>query len=137
MVAVLARYASRFSVRALDLTVDSSMLWVGGGLALWPRRCWRLFRACRSGEARRDSAWRAERAESPAGRTALRVFAVIQIAASFVLLAAAGGAMKTLLSLELAQSGFDTHHVLAVNVPVMAYGKRPTRSWISTRKRRA
>src|SRR3989454_5727614 len=31
MVAVLARYASRFSVRALDLTVDSSMLWVGAG----------------------------------------------------------------------------------------------------------
>src|SRR5215469_13455612 len=28
MVAILARYASRFSVRALDLTVDSSMLWV-------------------------------------------------------------------------------------------------------------
>src|SRR6201999_2548124 len=34
MVAVLARYASRFSVRALDLTVDSSMLWVGAGLAV-------------------------------------------------------------------------------------------------------
>ena len=34
MVAVLARYASRFSVRALDLTVDSSLLWVGTGLAL-------------------------------------------------------------------------------------------------------
>src|ERR1039457_2966828 len=33
LVAVLARYASRFSVRALDLTVDSSMLWVGVGLA--------------------------------------------------------------------------------------------------------
>ena len=31
MVAVLARYASRYSVRALDLTVDSSMLWVGAG----------------------------------------------------------------------------------------------------------
>src|SRR6202451_4399785 len=29
MVAILARYASRFSVRALDLSVDSSMLWVG------------------------------------------------------------------------------------------------------------
>ena len=27
-------YASRFSVRALDLTVDSSMLWVGAGLAI-------------------------------------------------------------------------------------------------------
>ena len=29
MVAILARYAARFSVRALDLTVDSSLLWVG------------------------------------------------------------------------------------------------------------
>src|SRR5271167_3721001 len=34
MVAILARYASRFSIRALDLTVDSSMLWVGAGLAM-------------------------------------------------------------------------------------------------------
>ena len=34
MVALLARYASRFSLRALDLTVDSSLLWVGMGLAL-------------------------------------------------------------------------------------------------------
>ena len=32
MVEVLARYASRFSVRALDLTVDSSLLWVGAAL---------------------------------------------------------------------------------------------------------
>src|SRR6266567_3636012 len=28
MVAVLARYAARFSVRALDVTVDASLLWV-------------------------------------------------------------------------------------------------------------
>ena len=34
MVAILARYAARFSVRALDLTVDSSMLWVGASLAV-------------------------------------------------------------------------------------------------------
>src|SRR3954449_13180096 len=34
MVAVIARYASRFSVRALDLTVDSTMLWVGAALAI-------------------------------------------------------------------------------------------------------
>src|SRR4029450_4403410 len=33
MVEVLARYTSRFSVRALDLTVDSSLLWVGVVLA--------------------------------------------------------------------------------------------------------
>src|SRR2546422_5154875 len=34
LLSVLARYASRFSVRALDLTVDSSMLWVGAILAV-------------------------------------------------------------------------------------------------------
>src|SRR5207237_9254279 len=34
MVEILARYAARFSVRALDLTVDASPLWVGAGLAV-------------------------------------------------------------------------------------------------------
>jgi predicted permease len=34
MVAILARYASRFSVRAINLTVDSSLLWVGAALAI-------------------------------------------------------------------------------------------------------
>src|SRR3954449_2923919 len=34
MVAILARYAARFSVRALELTVDASLLWVGVALAL-------------------------------------------------------------------------------------------------------
>src|SRR6187399_60305 len=33
MVALLARYAARFSVRALDVTVDSTLLWVGVVLA--------------------------------------------------------------------------------------------------------
>ena len=34
MVAMLARYASRFAVCALDLTVDSSLLWVGTALVI-------------------------------------------------------------------------------------------------------
>src|SRR6185436_11318992 len=34
MVIVLAQYASRFSVRANDVTVDATLLWVGGGLAV-------------------------------------------------------------------------------------------------------
>src|SRR5437660_11360455 len=36
MVAVLARYASRFSVRALDLTLDFSMVWIVVALAMVP-----------------------------------------------------------------------------------------------------
>ena len=34
LVAVVARFAARFSVRALDVTVDASLLWVGAGLAM-------------------------------------------------------------------------------------------------------
>src|SRR5262249_10512291 len=34
MVAVLSSYAARFSVRALDVTVDSTLLWVGASLAI-------------------------------------------------------------------------------------------------------
>ena len=43
----------------------------------------------------------------------LRLFAVTQIAASFILLAGAGMLIKTLLSLGNVRTGFDTHNVLA------------------------
>src|SRR5215471_18083104 len=55
----------------------------------------------------------------------LRVFAVTQIAASFVLLAGASMLVKTLLSLQATQTGMDTRQVLAMNVPVISYGKEP------------
>jgi predicted permease len=42
-----------------------------------------------------------------------------------MLLAGAGVLLKTLLSLQSAQTGFDTHRVLAMNVPVMSYGRTP------------
>jgi ABC-type antimicrobial peptide transport system permease subunit len=45
MVEVLARYTSCFSVRALDLTVDSSLLWVGVALAIVAAAVWPLSRA--------------------------------------------------------------------------------------------
>ena len=47
----------------------------------------------------------------------LRLFAVTQIAASFVLLAGAGMLLRTLLTLQAAQPGFETARVLAINVP--------------------
>ena len=53
----------------------------------------------------------------------LRIFAVTQIAASFLLLAGASVLIKTLITLQETQTGFDMHRVLAVNVPVMSYGK--------------
>ena len=55
----------------------------------------------------------------------LRVFAVTQIAASFLLLAGACVLMKTLFTLEQTRPPFDSAKVLAMNLPVMSYGKTP------------
>ena len=54
-----------------------------------------------------------------------RIFAVTQIAASFVLLAGASTLITTLIALQRAQTGLDTQHVLAIDVPPMSYGKTP------------
>jgi predicted permease len=54
-----------------------------------------------------------------------RIFAVTQIAASFVLLAGASTLITTLIALQQAQTGLDTQHVLAIDVPAMSYGKTP------------
>jgi putative ABC transport system permease protein len=126
MVAILARYASRFSVRALDLTVDSSMLWVGALLAIVAAVLLafvpRLPSAGASNGLNLSSG--SVRITGSTSRR-LRVFAVTQIAASFVLLAGAGMLVTTLLALQVARIGFDMRRVLAVNVPVSSYGKTP------------
>jgi len=33
--------------------------------------------------------------------------------------------LKTLLAIQAAQTGLDTRHVLAINVPAVSYGKKP------------
>ena len=126
MVAVLARYASRFSVRALDLTVDSSLLWVGALLAIVASVLLAFVPRLPSADASRgfSLASGSLRITGSTNRR-LRMFAVTQIAASFVLLAGASMLLKTLLSLQSAQTGFDTRHVLALNVPPMTYGRTP------------
>jgi predicted permease len=53
----------------------------------------------------------------------LRAFAITQIAASFVLLAGAAMLLKTLLALQAVETGIDTRRVLAINVPVLTYGR--------------
>ncbi|MGA2602058.1 MAG: ABC transporter permease, partial [Bryobacteraceae bacterium] len=126
MVAVLARYASRFSIRALDLTVDSSMLWVGVGLAIVAAVLLAFVpRLPSAGSTQGLSLASSSTRVTGSANRRLRVFAVTQIAASFVLLAGAGALVKTLLSLQAVRPGFDTKQVLAVNVPLMAYGKTP------------
>src|SRR3989442_838509 len=126
MVDVLARYASRFSVRALDLAVDSSMLWVGAGLALIAAVLLAFVPRLPSGNTSQgiNVASGSVRITGSTSRRQ-RIFAVTQIAASFVLLVGASMLITTLIALQTAQTGLDMRHVLAINVPAMSYGKTP------------
>jgi putative ABC transport system permease protein len=126
MVAVLARYASRFSVRALDLTVDSTLLWVGAALAVFAAVILAFVpRLPSSGTP--SGLTLASGSVRITGSTTRRqrIFAVTQIAASFVLLAGASALIATLIALQRTQTGLDTQHVLAIDVPAMSYGKTP------------
>src|SRR5882762_10119748 len=126
LLSVLARYASRFSVRALDLTVDSSMLWVGAILAVIAAVLLAYVPHLPTANISQGSSL-ANGSFRITGNTnrRLRIFAVTQIAASFMLLAGASMLLKTLLSMQTAQTGVDTRRVLAINVPAISYGKTP------------
>jgi putative ABC transport system permease protein len=124
MVSVLARYAARFSVRALDVTVDASLLWVGVGLALAAAVLLAFVPRLPSSDAASGLSNGSLRVTSGTNRR-LRAFAVTQIAASFILLAGAGMLLTTLFALQRTQTGFDTRNVLAVNVPVVSYTRPP------------
>jgi putative ABC transport system permease protein len=126
MVAVLARYASRFSVRALDLNVDWSLLWVGAALAIVAAVILAFVPRLPSADTSKGlglSSGSVRIIGSTSRRQ--RAFAVTQIAASFVLLAGASMLIKTLIELQRTQTGLDTRHVLAIDVPPMTYGKTP------------
>ena len=119
MVAVLARYASRFSVRALDLTVDASILWVGVGLALVSSVLLAFVPRLPSSEASNGFGLSNGSVRITSGTSRrLRLFAVTQIAASFVLLVGAGTLVTTLIALQRVNTGLNTRNVLALHVPV-------------------
>ena len=130
MVAVLARYASRFSIRALDFTVDASLLWVGAALAIVAAVILAFVpRLPSSGTSSGTTNGLSLSSGSVriTGSTSRRqrIFAVTQIAASFVLLAGASTLITTLIALQRTQTGLDTQHVLAIDVPPMSHGKTP------------
>jgi len=126
LLAVLARYASRFSVRALDLTVDSSMLWVGAALAVVAAVLLAFVPRLPSAESSHGLGLSSGSVRITGGTNRrLRIFAVTQIAASFILLVGASVLLKTLLAIQAAHTGLDTRHVLAINVPAVSYGKTP------------
>jgi predicted permease len=125
MVAVLARYAARFSVRAYDVTVDASLLWVGAGLAIAAAVLLAYVPRLPSADAANGMGLASGGARITSGTNRrLRTFAITQIAASFVLVAGAGMLITTLFALQRQQTGFRGN-LLAVNVPVVSYTRKP------------
>src|SRR5262245_35263587 len=95
MVSILARYASRFSVRALDISLDATLLWVGVALAVISSVLLAFVPRLPASDATHGFGLSngSARMTGNANRR-LRLFAVTQIAASFMLLAGAGALLK-------------------------------------------
>jgi len=126
MVAVLGRYASRFSARADGLTLDFSLVWIGIVLSLIAAAFLAFVPRLPSADSAQGLGLTSSGVRVTSGSSRrLSLFAVTQITASFLLLAGAGALIKTLLVLERTQPPFDTARVLAVNLPVMSYGRTP------------
>ena len=118
LVSVAGRYAARFSVRALEATVDASVLWLGAGLALVAAVL--LAYIPRLPSSDRSSGLGLSGGSvriTPGTNRRLRIFATTQIACTFVLLAGAGMLVATLTALQTANTGYDLRHVLAIDLP--------------------
>ena len=127
LVGVVSRFAARFSVRALDVAVDPSLLWVGTALALVAAVALAFVPRLPSAHAPTGSvpAVAGLRITPGTGRR-LRVFAIAQIALSFVLLCGAGMLLAGLVALQTARTGYDMRQVLVVDVPlpIEAFGRK-------------
>jgi predicted permease len=126
MVRILGHYAARFSVRAKDMTLDFSLVWFGVGLALVAAVFLAFIPRLPSMDSLRNSGLATGGTRVTGGSSRrLRIFAILQITASFLLLAGSAVLIRTLYELEKTRPPFNTANVLAVNLPVMSYGKTP------------
>ena len=123
LVAVVARFAARFSVRAHEVSVDASLLWVGAGLAIAAAVLLAYVPRLPSSHAPTGLALASGSVRmTPGTNRRLRVFAMTQIAFSFVLLAGAGTLVAALIALQTAATGYNMRQVLAIDVPTSAPG---------------
>jgi putative ABC transport system permease protein len=125
-VSVVARYAARFSVRALEVTVDNTVLWVGAGLAIAAAILLAYVPRLPSSHSGTGLGLSSGSVRiTPGTNRRLRVFATTQIAFSFVLLAGAGMLVAALIALQTANTGFLTRQVLVFDIPPLSLGSAP------------
>jgi putative ABC transport system permease protein len=122
-VALVSGYAARFSIRALEVSVDTSVLWVGAGLAMAAAVLLAYVPRLPSPHAPAGLGLASGGVRiTPGTNRRLRLFATTQIAFSFVLLAGAGMLLATLVALQTARTGYDLRQVLVVNIPASVTG---------------
>jgi putative ABC transport system permease protein len=122
-IAMVSSYAARFSIRALEVTVDPSVLWIAAGLAMAAAVLLAYVPRLPSPHAPAGLGLASGSVRiTPGTNRRLRVFATTQIACSFVLLAGAGMLLATLVALETAKTGYDMQHVLVFDMPTSAPG---------------
>jgi putative ABC transport system permease protein len=118
LVSVAGSYAARFSVRALEATVDAGVLWLGAGLALVAAVLLAFIPRLPSSDRSSGLGLSGGSVRiTPGTNRRLRIFATTQIACTFVLLAGAGMLVATLTALQTANTGYDLRHVLAIDLP--------------------
>jgi hypothetical protein len=123
LVDLMSRYAARFSIRALDVTLDSSVAWVGAGLAIAAAVLLAFVPRLPSSHASAGLGLGASTLRiTPGTNRRLRLFATLQIAFSFVLLAGAAMLVGTLVTLQSGRTGYDVRRVLAFDIPNPAPG---------------
>jgi putative ABC transport system permease protein len=123
MLSIVASFAARFSIRALEVTVDGTMVWVGAGLAIAAAVLLAYVPKLPSAQAPNGAGLASGSVRmTPATARRLKAFATTQIAFSFVLLAGAATLLATLISLQTARTGYEMHQVLAIDLPMRSVG---------------
>jgi predicted permease len=122
-VSLVAQFAARFSVRAIGVSVDTSVLWIGAGLAMAAAVLLAYVPRLPSAQAPTGLGLsNGSLRITPGTNRRLRMFATTQIAFSFVLLAGAGMLLATLVAMQSTITGYDVRRVLAIDVPSPATG---------------
>jgi predicted permease len=120
LVSVVSSFAARFSLRALDVTVDSTVLWVGVGLAMAAAVALAYVPRLPSTNAPSGFGLAGSSIRiTPGSNRRLRAFATTQIAFSFVLLAGAAMLVNALIALQVANTGYEMRQVVAIDIPVL------------------
>ena len=127
---LLASYIARYSTRASEITVDTTVLAAALVVAFAAASFFALLPRLPGTASRRLGWFSGTRSTAGvAGRRLQRLLVVSQVGVSFVLLVGAGLLLETLKNLQRDDGGVALEEVLALNIPI-SYGRRtPNELW--------